>query len=211
MNTIATSTMQSMHSRFVAPSTKLTHHRSCIQRTASSSSPTVQASAIQTVGDIMTTGKIITCTKDTSIDAALELLVDNRITGLPVVDSPDTNIVIGVVSDFDLLALEGIGESDRSSLFPTAATDWETFFEIQKLISKNAGKSVGDVMTSTAITVTPDTSMLQAANVLLKRKFRRLPVVDQQGKLVGILTRANIIKAALASRKNRSRSAAADN
>jgi len=159
----------------------------------------------------MTTGKIITCTKDTSIDAALELLVDNRITGLPVVDSPDTNIVIGVVSDFDLLALEGIGESDRSSLFPTAATDWETFFEIQKLISKNAGKSVGDVMTSTAITVTPDTSMLQAANVLLKRKFRRLPVVDQQGKLVGILTRANIIKAALASRKNRSRSAAADN
>jgi CBS domain-containing protein len=203
--------MQSMHSRFVAPSTKLTHHRSCIQRTASSSSPTVQASAIQTVGDIMTTGKIITCTKDTSIDAALELLVDNRITGLPVVDSPDTNIVIGVVSDFDLLALEGIGESDRSSLFPTAATDWETFFEIQKLISKNAGKSVGDVMTSTAITVTPDTSMLQAANVLLKRKFRRLPVVDQQGKLVGILTRANIIKAALASRKNRSRSAAADN
>jgi CBS domain-containing protein len=209
--------MQSMHSRFVAPSTKLfhqkTHHRSCIQRTASSSSSssTIQASAIQTVGDIMTTGKIITCTKDTSIDAALELLVDNRITGLPVVDSPDTNIVIGVVSDFDLLALEGIGESDRSSLFPTAATDWETFFEIQKLISKNAGKSVGDVMTSTAITVTQDTSMLQAANVLLKRKFRRLPVVDQQGKLVGILTRANIIKAALASRKNRSRSAAADN
>ena len=77
---------------------------------------------------------------------ALELLVNYRVTGLPVVDpssGPAGGRVVGVVSDFDLLALEGIGQKERSEagqLFPTANSSWDTFFEVQKLIQKNEGK-----------------------------------------------------------------------
>ena len=63
----------------------------------------------------------------------------HHVTGLPVVDA--FGKVVGVVSDFDLLALEGISQKDRSAgLFPEASADWDTFFEVQKLITKNAGK-----------------------------------------------------------------------
>lgn len=58
--------------------------------------------AMNTVGDIMTTD-VLTVTPDTTIDDALELLVSNRITGLPVVNN--TGIVVGVVSDWDMLPL----------------------------------------------------------------------------------------------------------
>ena len=48
---------------------------------------------------------------------------------------------MGVVSDFDLLALEGIGQKEKSEgLFPTAGSNWDSFFEVQKLIQKNEGK-----------------------------------------------------------------------
>lgn len=153
-----------------------------------------------TVADIMTTTKLFTCTKDTTTDEALEILVDNHITGLPVVDRAGT--VIGVVSDFDLLALEGIGQEKSYELFPDTASDWNSFFEVQKLLGKMSGRFVGDVMTSQPICVRPATSMFDAANMLLKMKIRRLPVVDEQGKLVGMLTRGNVIKAALVARKS---------
>ena len=73
------------------------------------------------------------------LPAALELLVANRVTGLPVCDGEGK--VVGVVSDFDLLALEGIVQKEKSEgLFPTAGSNWDSFFEVQKLIQKNEGK-----------------------------------------------------------------------
>lgn len=59
-------------------------------------------------------------------------------TGLPVVDTD--NVVVGVVSDFDLLALEGVTTADKAKgFFPEAGTDWNSFYEVQKLVAKNAG------------------------------------------------------------------------
>ena len=121
-------------------------------------------------------------------------------TGLPVVNS--SNVVVGVVSDFDLLALEGVSAKEKArGFFPEAETDWNSFFETQKLVVKNAGKSVGDVMTEDPITVRPQTTIEDAASLLLLRRIRRLPVVDEKGRLVGIITRSNIIKAAWEARK----------
>lgn len=56
-------------------------------------------------------------------------------------------------------------------------------------------------MTADPICVRPNTSIEAAANMLLRRKIRRLPVVDENGKLVGIITRSNVIKAAWEARK----------
>jgi CBS domain-containing protein len=132
--------------------------------------------------------------------AALELLVEHHVTGLPVID--EAGSVVGVVSDFDLLALEGVTTAEKAKgLFPEAGADWSSFFEVQKLVEKNKGKTVGDVMTSDPVCVRPATTIEDAANLLLRMKIRRLPVVDERGRLVGILTRSNIIKAAWEARQ----------
>lgn len=155
-----------------------------------------------TVGDFMTKREELHVVKPTtSVDEALERLVAHRITGFPVIDN-DWNLV-GVVSDYDLLALDSIsgngqGEAD---IFPEVDSTWKTFREIQKLLSKTNGKVVNDVMTSAPLVVRETTNLEDAARLLLVTKYRRLPVVDSSGKLVGIITRGNMVRAALEFKK----------
>eukprot|EP00250_Pteridium_aquilinum_P001222 c11429_g1_i1 orf=475-1002(-) len=151
-----------------------------------------------TVGEFMTGQDELIIAKTTmTVDEALELLVHNRITGLPVVD--ETGKLIGVVSDFDLLALDTISgdRTSDSSLFPEAGSTWKAFKEIQNLMSKTHGKTVEEVMTRSPLVVQETSSLEDAARLLLETQKRRLPVVDDTGKLVGLLTRGNVIKAAL--------------
>lgn len=136
----------------------------------------------------------------TSVDEALEALVKNRISGLPVID--DEWNLVGVVSDYDLLAIDTISGSSDASLFPDVDSTWKTFNEIQKLLSKTNGKVVGDLMTPSPLVVHESTSLEDAARLLLETKYRRLPVVDKDGKLVGLITRGNIVKAALLSKRS---------
>lgn len=148
----------------------------------------------------MTGGNIYSCRPEDTVDAALEMLVQHRITGLPVVDT--SSRVVGVVSDYDLLALDQLGQTkDDRQLFPQADETWQAFKEVKRLLAKSSGKKVKDVMTATPITVRPETGLDEAATLLLSKKIHRLPVVDAEGKLVGVLSRGNLVKAALAVRK----------
>lgn len=133
----------------------------------------------------------------TSVDEALEALVEHRITGFPVID--DNWKLVGLVSDYDLLALDsvsGTGTAD-AGMFPEVDSNWKTFNELQKLLGKTKGKVVGDLMTPAPLVVRESTNLEDAARLLLKTKYRRLPVVDGKGKLVGIITRGNVVRAAL--------------
>lgn len=133
----------------------------------------------------------------TSVDEALETLVEHRITGFPVID--DNWKLVGLVSDYDLLALDsvsGTGTAD-AGIFPEVNSNWKTFNEVQKLLAKTKGKVVGDLMTPAPLVVRESTNLEDAARLLLKTKYRRLPVVDGKGKLVGIITRGNVVRAAL--------------
>jgi CBS domain-containing protein len=168
-------------------------------------STTDSVQAFETVGDVMTQGKLWYCTKHDSVETALELLVENRITGLPVVDN--CMKVVGVVSDFDLLALDTFGKQNDNDLFPSPDVTWKAFQEVRSLIGKSKGTKVGDVMTKSPICVTAESPLEDAAMLLLKKKIHRLPVVDGEGKLVGLISRGNVIKAALQSRKSSPNSA----
>ncbi|CAL0312137.1 unnamed protein product [Lupinus luteus] len=155
-----------------------------------------------TVSDFMTKKQNLHVAKTTTtVHEALEAIVNNRISGLPVIDD-DWNLV-GVVSDYDLLAIDSIsgGTQNDANLFPDVDSSWKTFNEIQKLLSKTNGKVVGDLMTPTPLVVHEWTSLEDAARLLLETKYRRLPVVDDNGKLVGLITRGNIVKAALLSKR----------
>ncbi|KAK9799726.1 hypothetical protein WJX73_004729 [Symbiochloris irregularis] len=152
------------------------------------------------VEDVMTKTSIHTCRPYTTIDDALELLVEKRITGMPVLD--DQEQVVGVVSDFDMLSLDGIsGKMRATGMFPDTHTEWSAFFEVQKLLVKNQGKMVSDVMTGEPMVVRGNTDLEAAARLLLERRIRRMPVVDSQGRLIGIFSRGDVIRAALAQRK----------
>lgn len=136
----------------------------------------------------------------TTIDEALETLVESRISGFPVVD--DDGKLVGLVSDYDLLALDSISgnglQLSDGSLFPEVDSNWKVFNELQRLLgSKTDGRLVADVMTPVPVVVRENTNLEDAARLLLETRFRRLPVVDSDGKLVGILTRGNVIRAAL--------------
>lgn len=150
------------------------------------------------VGDFMTRKEDLHVVKATTkVGEALEMLVEKRVTGLPVVD--DDWKLVGVVSDYDLLALDSISGAVQAdtNLFPDVDSTWTTFNEVQKLLSKTNGKVVGDVMTPTPLSVRENTNLEDAARLLLQTKYRRLPVVDVDGKLVGIITRGNVVRAAL--------------
>ncbi|KDO79116.1 hypothetical protein CISIN_1g025613mg [Citrus sinensis] len=163
--------------------------------TANSAAP---SSGVYTVGDFMTTKEELHVVKPTTtVDEALEILVEKRITGFPVID--DDWKLVGLVSDYDLLALDSISGSGRAdnSMFPEVDSTWKTFNEVQKLLSKTNGKMVGDLMTPAPVVVRETTNLEDAARLLLETKYRRLPVVDADGKLVGIITRGNVVRAAL--------------
>jgi CBS domain-containing protein len=152
------------------------------------------------VSDAMSSTYLYSCQPDDTVDSALEKLVQYRITGLPVVDEDFK--VVGVVSDYDLLALDKLGSvKNDKQLFPQADETWQAFKEVKRLLAKSSGRKVSDVMTATPITVHPETSLDEAATLLLSKKIHRLPVVDEQGKLIGVLSRGNLVKAALAVRK----------
>ncbi|KAF5961343.1 hypothetical protein HYC85_002552 [Camellia sinensis] len=155
-------------------------------------------SGVYTVGDFMTRKKDLHVVKPTTtVDEALETLVENRITGFPVID--DNWKLVGLVSDYDLLALDSVSGGGRTdiSMFPEVDSTWKTFNEVQKLLSKTNGKVVGDLMTPAPVVVRESTNLEDAARLLLETKYRRLPVVDGEGKLVGIITRGNVVRAAL--------------
>ncbi|KAM0901233.1 hypothetical protein ACQ4PT_020116 [Festuca glaucescens] len=180
---------------------------------------------VYTVGDFMTQKEGLYVVKpSTSVDEALEMLVQHRISGFPVID--DDWKLVGVVSDYDLLALDsmaGCGLADtNTNMFPEVDSNWkcsyhcsqfrnssgsflttsmQTFREIQKLLSKTSGKVIGDVMTPKPLVVRETTNLDAAARLLLETKYHRLPVVDSMGKLVGMITRGNVVRAALKIKK----------
>ncbi|KAI0492540.1 hypothetical protein KFK09_026813 [Dendrobium nobile] len=158
---------------------------------------------VYAIGDFMTKKEDLIIVKpSTSVDEALEKLVEHRITGFPVIDDDWT--LVGVVSDYDLLALKSISGPIDNLFFITIIL---TFNEIQKLSSKTNGKTVGELMTPAPLVVRETSNLEAAARLLLETKYRRLPVVDVAGKLIGIITRGNVVRAALQLRNARAKRA----
>lgn len=136
------------------------------------------------VSDVMT-GEVITVKKDAGMQEVARLLSENKISGLPVVD--DENHVVGIVSEADILYVAGMKKG-------------HTFKDILKhvlgepLPMRKNREIVADIMTSPAITTKPDTDIREAAGILDEKRIKRLPVVDDDNKLIGIISRANIVR-----------------
>ncbi|NRO98258.1 CBS domain-containing protein [Paraburkholderia sp. NMBU_R16] len=139
--------------------------------------------------DIMTS-PVVTASPGMTTQAAAKLLADNHISGAPVVDAAGR--VVGIVSEGDLLRRAEIGTG-------TARRSWwlELLAGTRELAAayvKEHGHVVGDVMNDRVISIGSDMPLKEIADVLERNRIKRVPVLDG-GKLVGIVSRANLIRA----------------
>ncbi|HXG75885.1 MAG TPA: CBS domain-containing protein [Gaiellaceae bacterium] len=131
------------------------------------------------------TPDVATVTPGTSLKEAAALLAERGISGVPVVDEAGT--VVGVLSEADIV-VRASGDPGRRGLL-----GWLLEPEPGREEKLHA-RTVGEAMSSPAITIDADRPVHEAASLMVAESVNRLPVVDD-GKLVGILTRADIVRA----------------
>ncbi len=119
---------------------------------------------------------VITVEVSDTIKLANHLLNENRIRSLPVLSKGE---LVGIVTDRDL---------KRASVSETAG------LESHEIVYMNTRIQLGEIMTENPITVTPATTVDEVAKILLKHKISGIPVVNDSGDLVGIITQGDIFK-----------------
>jgi CBS domain-containing protein len=137
-----------------------------------------------TVKDVMST-HVIAVRKSATFKEMAERLREQRVSAFPVVD--DEGRVIGVVSEADLLTKEALGTDDAG--MPGMVSGILSGKERQKA----AGLTAGDLMTRPPLTIEPDAPVEQAARFMYARGVKRLPVTDATGRLIGIISRADVL------------------
>ncbi len=141
------------------------------------------------VRDVMTT-EVVTATPETPLKDVAHLMIDHAVSGIPVVDRAGT--VIGVVSEADLLVKERGAEAiHRRPLAGLFGDSKATKAQRDKVSAGLANQA----MTSPAITIAPERPLRDAADLMIERKVNRLPVVGPDGELLGIVTRADVVRA----------------
>ena len=138
----------------------------------------------RTVSDVMTT-HVHVASPQAPFKVLVRLIEENKVSAIPIVDQQ--GIPIGIVSEADLLLKERRHELESS----------EDLLHLRKRRTERAkaeGTVASQVMTSPAITVPADTPLSKAAQMMQKKNVRRLVVVDQRGRIAGIVSRSNLLQ-----------------
>jgi len=109
------------------------------------------------------------CTRDTTVQEAAALMRDNDCGSIPVVENTSSNHLIGTVTDRDL-AIRGLAAGKGPDIL------------------------VRDVMTPDPVTCVPEDEVEDLRQVMIERQVRRVPVVDTDGRLVGIVAQADVAR-----------------
>ena len=144
--------------------------------------------------DVMVT-KVISVTPDVLVQDVAYILLSNRISAVPVVD--DNGQLLGIVSEGDLMrrAEAGTGRHRPWWLAMLTGRDIRAVDYV-----KEHSRKVTDVMTRDVVTAAPDTPLQDIATLLENNGIKRVPIVED-GKMVGIVSRANLLQALASMRK----------
>ena len=141
-----------------------------------------------TAVDIMTK-KVVTVGRHTVLSEVAELMALKGVSGVPVLD--DNGGIAGVISSKDFLAV--MGAKDSMNFMEVIAHCLRGGSCVSAPISK---KTAEDIMTSPAITVKAHVTVGEISSILSLNKINRVPVVDDRGELLGIISRADIVRSA---------------
>jgi len=144
-----------------------------------------------TVADVMSRDPIVV-TPQTPLQDAIQILAKNSLSGLAVVDQ-DENLV-GVISETDLMWQETGATPPAYIILLDSVIYLQNPAQHERELHKALGQTVGEVMTKDPIIVKPDKPLRDAAQLMHERRIHRLPVLDESGKVIGILTHADIIR-----------------
>ena len=144
------------------------------------------------VKEIMTTD-VVTIEKETTIGELSSIMLKNRVSGLPVVDNE--GMLIGMVTDADIIL------RDNEPVFPIyfdpliiSYAYIENFEKYQKDFKDYLDTRVEEIMKRRVRTVKEDTTVEEAASIMVKERINRIPVIDNDRKVIGIVARADVLR-----------------
>lgn len=147
-----------------------------------------------TARDIMTTD-VISITEDKTLQEAIDLMAKHNISGLPVTD--DRNVLTGIISNTDIIRYSQ--KVNVVPLFDPAGwisphTDIDNLTSLRRGIDLLNKTTVGELMRKKVYTAGEDTPLFEIAKLMSRREINRVPIIDHEGKLTGIVTRADMVK-----------------
>lgn len=132
---------------------------------------------------------VVTVHPDTDVADAIKLLSEHDVSALPVLDAAAN--LVGMLSEADLIHRVEIGTEKHRPWWQEAVTGAST---LAADFAKSHGKKVDEIMTTGAISVSEETPLSEIAALFERKRIKRVPVV-KDGKLVGIVSRSNLIQA----------------
>lgn len=144
------------------------------------------------------TSKPILAKPDMPLKEAIQILAEHQISGLPVVN--DAGKLVGIISETDIIWQEsGVTPPPYITILDSVIY-LENPSRYEKELHKALGQTVEEVMTTGQIaTITPNQSLSEAARLLNEKRVHQLPVLDEEGNVIGILTCGDIIRTMAAS------------
>jgi len=146
------------------------------------------------VKECMTT-RVITVSPDSDVSEAVRLMVEYDVSGLVVVD--ENKKVVGIITESDIINL-------LKSSFPEISVSLNVSLSLLLLLKKGlsiyreakkiAKFKVKDLMSKKIFYVRPEDTIEEAARIMSEKHVRRLPVVDNEGRLVGVISRSDILR-----------------
>lgn len=150
----------------------------------------------KTIAEVMTPNPVVV-RPDTPLREAIQILAERHISGMPVVD--DAGVVVGILSETDLMWQEAGITPPAYIMLLDSVIYLENPLQHERDLHKALGQTVGEVMSHHPVTIEATQFLTEAARLMHDRKIRRLPVLDQNSQVVGILTRGDIIREMAAS------------
>jgi CBS domain-containing protein len=133
---------------------------------------------------------VVTASESATVQEVAKLLIDRRISAVPVVNAAGK--LTGIVTESDLMRRAEIGTERQYSWWLSLLADART---LASDYVKSRATNVKDIMTRNVKTAAPDTPLHEIAELFEKNHIKRVPIVNGNGEMVGIVSRANIIQA----------------
>ena len=138
---------------------------------------------------------VVTVGPQTTVKEIAELMTERRIGGVPVVDA--TGKLVGIVSETDLLHRAETGTERRRKWWLGAFVDSD---KLAREYAASHARTAADIMATKVITTEADTDLGEVADLLERRKLKRVPVIAA-GRLVGMITRGDLVRALVARQR----------
>lgn len=142
------------------------------------------------VADVMIRD-VITLEPEQNLEEAAKILMEEDVSGAPVVREGK---VVGVLSERDLLSTRTDPRPPRYLELLGGIIFLDNVREFQRQLQRAVATKVEEIMTTDVVVVHPDSSLEEAAQVIMDHRVNRLPVVDEEGMLVGIVTRNDVLR-----------------